>query len=66
MDIRKHFFSERKVLQWHGLPRVVVQSPSLELFRNRGDVALRDVVSGHGGGGLVDGLGDLRGFLKPL
>ena len=65
MDIRKHFFSEREVLQWHGLPRVVVQSPSLELFRNHGDVALRDVVSGHGGGGLVDGLGDLRGFFHP-
>ena len=66
MDIRKHFFSEREVLQWQGLPRVVVQSPSLELFRNCGDVALRAVVSGHGGGGLVDGLGDLRGFFQPL
>ena len=27
-------------------------SPSLEVFQNRGDVALRDVGSGHGGGGL--------------
>ena len=31
------------------LPREVVQSPSLEVFQNRMDVALRDVVSGHGG-----------------
>jgi len=29
-----------------------VGSPSLEVFRNRGDVALRDVVCGHGGCGL--------------
>ena len=30
----------------------VVESPSLEVFRSHGDVALRDVVSGHRGGGL--------------
>ena len=30
----------------------VVGSPSLEVFKNHGDVALGDVVSGHGGGGL--------------
>ena len=27
-------------------------SPPLEVFHNRGDVALRDVGSGHGGAGL--------------
>jgi len=43
------------VRQWHGLPMEVVQSPSLEVFKSRVDVALRDVVSGHGGGGLVVG-----------
>ena len=31
---------------------VVVESPSLEVFKNWADVALRDVVSGHGGAGL--------------
>jgi len=31
--------------------REVVESPSLELFQNHGDVALKDVVSGHGGVG---------------
>ena len=30
----------------------VVGSLSLEVFENCGDVALRDVVSGHGGEGL--------------
>jgi len=34
------------------LPREVVGSPSLEAFKERGDVALRNVASGHGGVGL--------------
>ena len=29
------------------------------------DVALRDKVGGHGGGGLMIGLDDLRGLFKP-
>jgi len=29
------------------------------------NVALRDVVSGHGGDGLMAGLGDLRGLFQP-
>ena len=44
MDIRKHFFSERVVMQWHRLPKEVVESPSLEVFRNHGDMALGDIV----------------------
>mgnify|MGYP001856881985 CR=1 FL=1 len=41
-----------------------MESPSLEVFKKRVDVALRDVVNGHGEDGLVVGLGDLRGLFQ--
>lgn len=34
---------------WHRLPMEMVKSRSLEVFEKRGDVALKDVVNGHGG-----------------
>ena len=43
LGISKHF-SDRAVMQWPRLPREVVESPSLAVFKNCGDVALRDVV----------------------
>ena len=48
---------------WHRLPMEVVESPSLEVFKNHTDVALRDAVSGHGGVGV--GLDDLSGLFQP-
>jgi len=53
-------------MQWHRLPREVVLPPSLEVFRNCGYVALRDVVSGHGEDRLTVGLDDLRGLFQPI
>ena len=44
------------VRQWHRLAREVVESLSLEVLKNCRDAALRYVVSGHGGDGLVVGL----------
>ena len=51
LDIRNNFFSQRAVMQWHSCPRRWWSPPPLEVFQNCVDVALRDVVSGHGGGG---------------
>ena len=52
MDSRKNIFSERMVMHWNRLPGGVLERLSLEVLKNCGDVALRDMVRGHGRDGL--------------
>ena len=50
--------------QWHRLHREVVESLSLEAFKSCGDVALKDMVSGHTGGRWTVRLDDLRSLFQ--
>jgi len=44
LETGKNFFPARVVRPWSRLPRAVGESPSLEGFKNRVDVALVDMV----------------------
>ena len=53
------------VMLWKRLPRDLAEPPSLEVFKRRADVSLRDMVSEHGEYGLMVGLDDLRDLFQP-
>ena len=40
LNIRTHFFPVRVMEQWHRLPRELVESPSLEIFKSHLDMVL--------------------------
>ena len=44
LDVRKTVFTERVLKRWNRLPGEMVESPSLEVFKRRVAVALRDMV----------------------
>lgn len=52
---RKNFFSERAVKYWNRVPREIVESASLQLFKKCVDVVLKHMVSRHGGDRLAVG-----------
>ena len=66
LDIRKNSFLERVVMQWHRLHRKVVESLSLEVFKEHVDVNTEGYgLVGNIGDRWKVGLDDLRGLFQP-
>lgn len=62
-------FTKRILKHWNRLPREMVDSPFIEVFKTHVARALEDMFSGEhgdGGAGLTIGLGDLIGLFQSL
>lgn len=62
LEIRKNFFSDSVVMQWHRLPGEVGEEPFLEVFKSCGDVSLKDLVWSGNRHELMAGLDDQIGL----
>lgn len=64
LDMKNEFSTERVAKHWNRLSREVVESPSLEEFKSRFNVAFRDVVYWWTWHCWV-GFNDLRALFQP-
>ena len=42
LNVRKHFFSQRTINDWNSLPRDIIESPNVIIFKSKLDVYWQD------------------------